>query len=142
MMRAFFQRFTRTPGRLLIVEPNPQEAQALLSLLQPQYRVEIAFTGKKALERLAAFQPEVVMTEIDLPDLSGVELIRTARTVPEQRQIIWIVTTRRNAIADKVASFQAGATDHLVKPLDLQALPALLRNAYRLHQVAQKLVFS
>lgn len=141
-MHAFFQRFTHSPTRLLIVEPNLADAKAILARMKSLYRVEMAASGQQALERLASFKPDVVITEADLPDLSGVELIQTARSLPQQQHIVWIIASHRQAITDKVASLQAGAADHLVKPLDLQALPALLRNAYRLHDIAQKFIVS
>lgn len=139
-MSPFFQRFTRSPARLLIVDPNPTDAKALLERLKPLYRVEMVTSGHEALERLASFQPEVVITEIDLPDFSGIELIRMARSLPQQHHIVWVAVSYRRAFADKVASFRAGATEHLVKPLDLQTLPALLRSAYHLHDLSQKLI--
>jgi CheY-like chemotaxis protein len=141
-MHSLFQRFTRSPARLLIVEPNPTDAQALVARLKPLYRLETVTSGHQALERLASFQPEVVITELDLPDFSGIELIQRARSLPQHRHIVWVAVGYRRAFADKVASFRAGATEHLVKPLDLQTLPALLRSAYHLHDLTEKLTVS
>jgi DNA-binding response OmpR family regulator len=62
--------------------------------------------------------PSLVVTELDLPDAWGVEMITLLHRAPQTRDILLMVVTRRSAIRDKIAAFQAGADDYLVKPVD------------------------
>jgi DNA-binding response OmpR family regulator len=62
--------------------------------------------------------PWLVVTELDLPDAEGLEMIAILRRAPATRDITFMVVTRRSAIRDKVSAFQAGAADYLVKPVD------------------------
>jgi DNA-binding response OmpR family regulator len=136
-----FQRFFARPARVLVVDPDTEGTQAVAQILQPVFRVDVVATGQQALQRLSTFQPDLVMTEFDLPDMVGIDLIRASKEYTQSRQITWIIATTRRAIADKVASFQVGADDFLVKPLQLQDLPYLLLARYRFHQVTHRLSF-
>jgi DNA-binding response OmpR family regulator len=134
-MHHVFERFETLPSRVLIVDPDQVSTQHLTRLLRPLYQVESVPSGTSALQRLALFRPTLILLEFDLPDMSGVDLIgRVQRQFPTP-PIAWIMTTTRQSIADKVASFQAGAVDYLIKPLRLDTLSYRINNAYRFYQM-------
>jgi CheY-like chemotaxis protein len=141
-MRMWLQRFVKMPSRLLIVDPYPEDVAGLVAQARSHYRVEVVSSGRQALDRLASFHPEIVVTEIDLPDMSGIDLIRQAQSQNQYRAVVWVVATARASVADKVASFQAGAAEHLVKPLNASQMMVVLRSAFHLHELAQKLAVS
>jgi DNA-binding response OmpR family regulator len=77
--------------------------------------------------------PDLIVTELDLPDADGVQLIRSVHDSPVTRRVLIVVVTRRTGFRDKIAAFQAGADDYLVKPVDpdLLATHVLLVSRFR-----------
>jgi PleD family two-component response regulator len=138
-MRAWMQRFTRKPTKLLLVEPNASDATRLRTAIQSTYRIEVVSQGRQALDRLPLFHPDIVVTEIDLPDMNGIDLIRYAKSSQQYQSVVWVVATTHTDISAKVASFLAGASDHLVKPLNVSQIAVTLRNAFYLHELSQRI---
>lgn len=64
----------------------------------------------------------MAVTEIDLPDASGVDLIARIHATPATRRVLLLVMSARGSAGDKIAAFQAGADDYLVKPVDARQL--------------------
>jgi DNA-binding response OmpR family regulator len=63
-------------------------------------------------------KPSLIVTELDLPDTRGLDLVATLHDNPLTHHVLLMVVTTRRMIQDKIASFQAGADDYLVKPVD------------------------
>ena len=109
---------------LIADEPHP-----LRSYLTAQgYRIVTAGTGAVGLRAAAAQHPAVVILDIDLPDLSGVEVLSVLR---ERLTAPVLVLSTRADTRDKVAALDAGADDYLIKPFDMEELLARLRAAIR-----------
>src|SRR5690348_838438 len=113
--------FTPTAHYMLIVDPDLSGAQRLASGLGRRHSVAVVGSAQEALHAIALRAPYILVTELDLPDVSGLELIAAVRARPATRNVVLVAVTRRTAaVRDKIAVFQAGADDCLVKPLDPQ----------------------
>jgi two-component system, OmpR family, KDP operon response regulator KdpE len=115
--------------RILVVDDEPQMLRALGTNLRARgYDVELAPTGEVALTVAARKHPDLVVLDLGLPGIDGVEVIRGLRgwtTVP-----IIVLSVRENE-SDKVAALDAGADDYVTKPFGMDELLARLRAALR-----------
>ncbi|MDX2681647.1 response regulator [Streptomyces sp. NY05-11A] len=115
--------------RVLVVEDDPQLVRALVINLQArQYGVDAAPDGTTALRLAAARQPDVVLLDLGLPDMDGVDVIKALRGW--SRTPI-LVLSARTASEEKVAALDAGADDYVTKPFSMNELLARLRAAVR-----------
>jgi len=99
-----------------------------LSLETNDYRIYEAENGRDGLAKAAQFRPEVIILDMNLPDMEGVEVLRRLR---EWTATPVIVLSVRDADRDKVAALDAGADDYLTKPFSVDELLARLRVARR-----------
>ncbi|QGN45655.1 response regulator [Micromonospora sp. WMMD558] len=115
--------------RILVVDDEPQILRALhINLRARRYDVEVAATGTAALKAAASHPPDLVVLDLGLPDLDGIEVIRGLRgwtTVPI------IVLSGRAGSEDKVAALDAGADDYVTKPFGVDELLARIRAVTR-----------
>ena len=115
--------------RVLVVDDEAQLARALaINLRARHYEVEVASDGTQALELAAKYSPDVVLLDLGLPDIDGLDVIRGLRgwtTIPI------IVLSARQMSDDKVEALDAGADDYVTKPFGMDELLARLRAAVR-----------
>jgi two-component system KDP operon response regulator KdpE len=115
--------------RVLVVDDEPQILRALgINLRARGYEVDLASDGERALTLAASHHPDVVVLDLGLPGIDGVEVIRGLRgwsTVPI------VVLSVRDGEADKVKALDAGADDYVTKPFGMDELMARLRAALR-----------
>jgi two-component system, OmpR family, KDP operon response regulator KdpE len=115
--------------RVLVIDDEPQILRALrINLRARRYEVNIAATGTEALEVAAAHPPDLVILDLGLPDMDGVEVIGGLRgwtAVPI------IVLSGRADSTDKVEALDAGADDYVTKPFGMDELLARMRAAVR-----------
>ena len=115
--------------RVLVVDDEPQILRALrINLRARQYEVATAATGAQALEEAAAHPPDLVILDLGLPDMDGVDVIGGLRgwtAVPI------IVLSGRADSTDKVEALDAGADDYVTKPFGMDELLARMRAAVR-----------
>jgi len=120
----------QTPAtRVLIVEDDPELRRALaLNLTARGYAVVTAADGTTALNEAASAVPDVVVLDLGLPDLDGMDIIRALRAY--SRTPI-VVLSGRSESGDKVSALDSGADDYVTKPFDIHELVARLRAATR-----------
>jgi two-component system KDP operon response regulator KdpE len=115
--------------RVLVVDDEPQIRRALgTNLIARDYDVDLAATGEEAVTRAVERHPDVVVLDIGLPGMDGIEVVRNLRgwtSVP-----IIMLSVRGNE-ADKVEALDAGADDYVTKPFGMDELLARLRAAVR-----------
>jgi two-component system KDP operon response regulator KdpE len=115
--------------RVLVVDDEPQIRRALATNLRARgYAVDLAATGEEALQLAAERHPDVVVLDLGLPGIDGIEVVSGLRgwtTVPI------VVLSVRDGEADKVAALDAGADDYVTKPFGMNELLARLRAATR-----------
>ncbi len=118
-----------SPRKILIVDDNPLIRDVLrVSLDQDPYVTIEAATGKDALRLFAADQPDLVLLDLGLPDMEGVEVVRRIR-ISSSTPII-IVSARAHE-KSKVEALDSGADDYLTKPFGIQEMLARVRSALR-----------
>lgn len=116
-------------ARVLVVDDEPQLLRALrINLAARRYEVDTADDGESALRTAAARPPDLVVLDLGLPDVDGVEVIRTLRGWTE---VPIIVLSGRAGSADKVHALDAGADDYVTKPFSLDELLARIRAVTR-----------
>src|SRR3989454_545554 len=114
---------------VLVIEDEPQIRRFLRATLSAHgYRLVEAATAQEGLMHAATRQPEIVILDLGLPDLDGLELTRQLR---EWSTMPIIVLSARGQESDKVAALDAGADDYLSKPFGVSELLARLRVALR-----------
>jgi DNA-binding response OmpR family regulator len=118
------------PPRVLVVEDDDAIAQVLTrSLRMEGYEVRVAEDGIIALEQAHGFLPDLVVLDLGLPGLDGLEVARELRNRDDDVPIL--VLTARDAVESRVEGLDAGADDYLVKPFERQELLARLRALLR-----------
>jgi two-component system, OmpR family, KDP operon response regulator KdpE len=119
----------RTPTRVLVVDDEPGIVRALVINLRARaYEVDAAHDGATALQLAAARRPDVVVLDLGLPDMDGVEVIRGLRG---WTRVPILVLSARHASDEKVQALDAGADDYVTKPFGMDELLARLRAAVR-----------
>jgi DNA-binding response OmpR family regulator len=118
--------------RVLIVEDHIKMANYLKQALEEQgYTVDIAYTGREALDWAAVVEFDLIVLDIMLPEVDGITVCRTLRDQGTPSLILML--TARDAVGDRVLGLDAGADDYLVKPFELKELLARLRALARRH---------
>ena len=116
-------------GRVLVVEDDDEIADVLRrSLRQEGHEVRTAVDGEEALEAARDFSPDLVVLDLGLPKLDGVEVCRRLRT---DSDVPILILTARSDTDDRVEGLDAGADDYLVKPFERAELLARLRALMR-----------
>lgn len=119
-------------GHVLIVDDASDLAHLLeFNLRQAGYDARVAFTGAAALELARSDPPELILLDVQLPDLSGVELCRQLKADPAARKIPVVMLTARGEEPDRVLGLEAGADDYVTKPFSLRELVLRLRAVMR-----------
>jgi DNA-binding response OmpR family regulator len=117
------------PARVLVVEDDDAIAQVLQrSLRMEGYDVRVATDGVAALDQAHAFLPDLVILDLGLPKLDGIEVAKTLRKTDD---VPILVLTARDAVEARVEGLDSGADDYLVKPFERQELLARLRALLR-----------
>ncbi|WFB08759.1 response regulator transcription factor [Streptomyces sp. LX-29] len=118
------------PARILIVDDEPAVREALRrSLAFEGYRAETAVDGLDALDKVASFEPELIVLDVLMPRMDGLTAARRLRASGVTVPILML--TARDTVGDRVTGLDAGADDYLVKPFELDELLARLRALLR-----------
>lgn len=119
-----------TKRRVLVVEDDDSIALGLrINLESEGYTVDVAEDGERGLELVRAESPDLVILDVMLPRMNGLEVLQTIRR--EGRQMPIIILSARNAEMDKVTGLELGAEDYVAKPFSLAELLARVRAALR-----------
>ena len=124
------KEITGRPLKVLIVEDENQIARLIeLELSYEGYQVDIAVTGKEALEKTEKFKPDLIILDWMLPEIDGLEVTRRIRS--DGNEVPVIVLTGKGNLSDKVISLDSGADDYLTKPFATEELLARMRAVIR-----------
>jgi two-component system KDP operon response regulator KdpE len=116
-------------GRILVVDDDPQIRRVLKVTLTGQgYEVDDAKTGEMALDRLRERRVDLVLLDMNMPGMNGLDACRLIR---QQSEIAIIVLTVRDDDVDKIEALDAGADDYVTKPFNPSELSARIRAALR-----------
>lgn len=121
-----------TQKRILIVEDEADLAEVLgYNLRRAGYETEIAKDGQTAVRRIAEGMPDLVVLDIMLPQLSGLQVARTVRTNPKTSSIPIVMLTAKAEEVDQITGLQGGADDYVTKPYSLKVLLARIEAMLR-----------
>jgi two-component system response regulator MprA len=124
-----------SPYRLLVVDDDTEIRDALARAFRLDgYQVRTAAGGAAALEAVSADGPDVIVLDLMMPDVDGVEVCRRLRAADDHTPVLML--TARDAVGDRVAGLDAGADDYLVKPFALAELHARVRALLRRSEYA------
>ncbi|WP_372833265.1 response regulator [Pontibacterium sp.] len=116
--------------RLLLIEDDPLLGQGIMLALQARnYRVDWQQTGSAGLHVMQQDSAGVVILDLNLPDMDGLEVLRQARQQGIATPVL--ILTARDAIEERITGLDKGADDYLVKPFDLDELEARIRALHR-----------
>ena len=126
--------------RILLIDDEQMYFKIMVKELDKAgYQLEYARNGNEGLSAVTSKNPDVIIVDLKLPDISGFEIIERLRADSEFGHIPIIVVSGKNELDDKLKAFSLGADDYLVKPFDLEELIARLGNLAR-RGVAMKIV--
>ena len=113
----------------LVVEDNPDMREYVSDLLsQLNVSVEQAANGMEGKKQMSIHVPDIIISDIMMPEMNGFEFSEWMRSVPEFKQIPIILLSARSEVEDKVHGFQIGVSDYLTKPFNAQELQARVDN--------------
>ncbi|WP_277261328.1 response regulator transcription factor [Peptoniphilus lacrimalis] len=116
--------------RILIVEDEKDLCQMIAkSLKESGYEVDIAYNGNEAMELLDVENYDLIVLDLNLPEIDGMEILEEFRTFNQDTKII--ILSARSQIKDKVEGLDKGANDYLSKPFHLDELEARIRSLTR-----------
>jgi DNA-binding NtrC family response regulator len=118
----------RVRGRVLVVDDETNARNALAELLRDEgYTVETAPDGFKALPKLEELEPEVLLTDLKMPGIDGIELMQKAHNT--DANLVTVVMTAYGAVDTAVAAMRQGAADYITKPINFEELSIVLERA-------------
>ena len=122
--------------KILLVEDEEKLARVVeLELRYEGYEVEKAFDGREGLEKALSGGFDLILLDIMLPSMSGMEVLRRLR---RESQVPVIMVTARDTVVDKVSGLDSGADDYITKPFEIEELLARIRAALRKRPVRQE----
>ncbi|WP_164013416.1 ATP-binding protein [Pyxidicoccus trucidator] len=143
-----FRRFETPPGthqvsrrpahpapHLLVADDNPGMRAYLADLLADEYDLVLVENGRQAWEAVQQRRPDVIVSDLMMPEVDGIELAARLKADPRYRDVPIILLTAKASREDVVGGLDAGADDYLGKPFGPTELRARVRAAVRLHRV-------
>ena len=121
-------------SRILIVEDEKKIARFLeLELTHEGYEVDTAYDGRTGLEKALSWQPDLMILDLMLPELSGIEVCRRLR---HESDLPIIMLTAKDDVSDKVMGLDMGADDYMTKPFAIEELLARIRVGLKKRRVS------
>jgi DNA-binding response OmpR family regulator len=116
----------------MVADDNRDTADSLGILLEMMgHEVQRAYDGASAISLARTYRPDIALLDIGLPDMSGLDVARSIRGLPNGRDVLLIAVTGWGQDDDRRRSAEAGFDHHLIKPLDRAALESLLGTGSR-----------
>ena len=131
---------TSAPEEILVVDDTPANLRLLSNLLTQQgYRVRPASDGTLALKSVAARNPELILLDVNMPDMDGYEVCRRLKADEKSSRIPVIFISAFGDTRQKVTGFEAGGLDYITKPFEAEEVLARVRTHLRLRQAEEAL---
>lgn len=127
-------------GYILIVDDNPNNLRLLITLLSEQgYETRPANNGARALNTVQKQKPDLILLDINMPEMDGYEVCRQLKAMPETADIPVLFISANDELHDKVKGFDVGGVDYISKPFEPQELFARVRTHLQLKQAQDQL---
>jgi signal transduction histidine kinase len=128
-----------TTSLALVVEDNPELRMFIADVLSTRYRVRAARDGVQGLELARTLRPDVVVSDVAMPEMDGYELCRRIRAQDETKSLPILLVTARTELSSVLQGFEAGASDYLLKPFHAKELLARVDVHVRLRRLTAQL---
>lgn len=125
-------------GRIIFAEDNPDMRAYILKLLAQQYEVEAYENGEEALQAIRSNLPDLILTDIMMPVMNGLELIKEVRLNKNTAEIPIVLLSARAGEESTIAGIDSGADDYLVKPFSAKELLARVKQHITMHRVRKE----
>ena len=126
------------PPLILITDDHVDNVDLLEQRLElAGYRTAAAYDGEEAVEKVTELRPDLLLLDMVMPKLDGLEVLRALRLQPDFQDLPIIVFTAKTELQDRVAGLDAGADEYLVKPVDEAELLARVRAMLRMRDAVQ-----
>lgn len=113
---------------ILVVDDNPTNLKLLrLLLLAEGYQVKTAGSAPETLDVLESFVPRLIFMDLQLPGMSGLDLVRILKKRDQMRSVIIVALTAFAMLGDEEKAFDAGCDGYITKPIDTRSLPDQVR---------------
>ncbi len=119
----------KSPSKILLVDDDPDILELLeYNLAKENFQLAKASDGKEALEIAKEFKPNLVILDVMMPVMDGIETARQMKLLPEFKNTIILFLTGRGEEYTEIAAFEAGGTDYVVKPIKPRALVSRIKS--------------
>lgn len=115
-------------AKLLIVEDNNELRQYLTELFDPFYKIAVASDGEEALQKLEYYTPDIIVSDLMMPNVDGVELCRRVKNNVETSHIRFVLLTAKMTVESELEGFRSGADDYIAKPFNSKILVTKCNN--------------
>lgn len=120
------------PEKILVIEDDLELQEFLMqSLSQDDYAVDLASTGRDGLNHMKKNSPNLILLDLGLPDMDGLDVCKTIKQSADTRTIPVIMLTARSTTPDKITGLECGADDYIIKPFEPQELLARIKAVFR-----------
>ena len=126
-------------GQILVVDDSKSIRERLEGILSPEYRVETADSGEMALAILTTFKPDLLLLDVEMPGMNGIELCRRIRKDASLGFVKVIMISSLVKLDERLKGYQAGVDDYLGKPFKKEELLAKVKVFVKLKAVEDKL---
>ncbi len=123
--------YIKNKPQLLLIEDNVEVADLLVRLLKEKYHVHLAYEGNSGIQQAKDLIPDLIISDVMMPGISGLELTRKIKTDPLTNHIPVILLTARADMESKLKGLHTGADDYLVKPFHSKELLSRIKNLLR-----------
>jgi CheY-like chemotaxis protein len=129
------------PSKILVVDDQPINVQLLKRKLEREgMQVLTAFSGREALDLIAANPPDLILLDVMMPEMDGIEVCQRLQAAPETKMIPVIFITARTTKEGKIEGLGVGAVDYITKPIDLDETLARVQTQLRFVTMNRELV--
>jgi putative two-component system response regulator len=125
---------------ILVVDDSPENIDLLSEVLRDEYRIRVATSGEKALKIVYSDEPpDLILLDIMMPGLSGLEICRRLKANPDRRRIPIIFVTAMSSVEDEQRGLATGAVDYITKPISPPIVRARVRTHLALYDQSREL---
>src|SRR6516225_8311617 len=125
---------------VLIVDDLPANVDVVLGFLSGAgYRVLVSDSGKRALEQLTLALPDIILLDLMMPGMDGIETCKCIKANPEWSHVPVIIMTAADELGKKLAAFRAGAVDFVTKPVQPEEVQARVQTHLQIRELQAKL---
>ena len=133
------RRLSESAAEILVVEDNPDMRRLLAHLIGQEYRVRTARNGREGLALVRERAPDVVLTDVMMPEMSGIELCAAIKRDPELAGVPVVLVTSKAEREMKIEGLEQGADDYITKPFHPRELLARVRSLVKLRRLQSEL---